>query len=102
MDLLRQSGTTVYRCTTKRETNPATALWLQTLPLSIRTNPAIPTVKNSYGPMAGFAYQPQWGGFLTGNGKTTLRGGYRLLYDPPFYNIFLNIPRHLRLASCKH
>jgi Carboxypeptidase regulatory-like domain len=76
---------------TKRESNSATALWLQSLPLSVRTNPAIPTVKNSFGPSVGFAYQPQWGGFITGHGKTTLRGGYRLLYDPPFYNIFLNV-----------
>jgi carboxypeptidase family protein len=77
--------------TTKRESNPATALWLQSLPLSVRTNPAVPTVTNSYGPSVGFAYQPGWGGFITGHGKTTLRGGYRLSYDPPFYNIFLNI-----------
>lgn len=77
--------------TNKREANPATALWLQSLPLSVRTNPAIPTVKNSFAPSAGFAYSPQWGGFLTGHGKTVFRGGYRLLYDPPFYNIFLNV-----------
>jgi len=77
--------------TTKRESNPATALWLQSLPLSVRTNPAIPSVKNSFGPSVGFAYQPQWGGFITGQGKTTIRGGYRMLYDPPFYNIFLNV-----------
>src|SRR5579864_3629415 len=74
----------------QRESNPATALWLQSLPLSVRTNPPNPTVKNSFGPSVGFAYTPQWGGFLTGHGKTTFRGGYRLLYDPPFYNIFLN------------
>jgi len=77
--------------TNKRESNPATALWLQSLPLSVRTNPAVPTVKNSYAPSVGFAYSPQWGGFVTGHGKTVLRGGYRLLYDPPFYNIFLNV-----------
>jgi carboxypeptidase family protein len=76
--------------TTKRETNPATALWLQTLPLSVRTNPPNPTVKNSFGPSIGFAYSPQWGGMFTGHGKTVIRGGYRLSYDPPFYNIFLN------------
>jgi hypothetical protein len=35
-----------------------------------------------------FTYSPQWGGFLTGNGKTIYKGGYRLLYDPPFYNVF--------------
>ena len=37
-----------------------------------------------------FSYSPQWGGFLTGHGKTAIRGGYRFLYDPPFYNIYLN------------
>jgi len=77
--------------TTKRESNPATALWLQSLPLSVRTVPQIPTIKNSFGPSIGFAYSPQWGGFFTGHGKTVFRGGYRLLYDPPFYNIFLNV-----------
>jgi len=77
--------------TAAREANAGTAFWLQSLPLAARTNPAIPSVKNSFGPSVGFAYQPQWGGFITGNGKTTIRGGYRLLYDPPFYNIFVNI-----------
>ena len=76
--------------TTARETNPATAFWLTTLPLSARTVPTVPSITSSIGPSAGFAYSPQWGGFLTGHGKTTIRGGYRLLYDPPFYNIFLN------------
>lgn len=76
--------------TNKREANASTAFWLQSLPLGVRTNPPNPTVKNSFGPSAGFAYTPQWGGFITGHGKTTFRGGYRLLYDPPFYNIFLN------------
>src|SRR5262249_49784341 len=58
---------------------------------SLRTNPQLPSVKNSFGPSAGFAYVPQWGGFFTGHGKTTIRGGYRLVYDPPVYNIFVNI-----------
>lgn len=77
--------------TAPRESNSATALWLQSLPLNVRTTPKLDSKTNSFGPSAGFAYSPQWGGFLTGNGKTTLRGGYRLLYDPPFYNIFVNI-----------
>ena len=66
------------------------AFWLQSLPKSVTTDPTIPSVKNSFGPSVGFAYSPQWGGFMTGHGKTTIRGGYRLLYDPPFYNVFLN------------
>src|SRR5262249_19753527 len=75
--------------TTTRESNPATAFWDTALPLADRTFPTIPAPKTSFGPSFGFAYSPQGGGkWLTGNGKTTVRGGYRLLYDPPFYNIY--------------
>src|SRR6478672_7702282 len=77
--------------TTQRENNPATAFWRQDIPLADRVFPSLDSVKTSFGPSLGFAYTPQWGGFLTGHGKTVLRGGYRLLYDPPFYNIYLNI-----------
>jgi hypothetical protein len=95
--------------TTTRESNAGTALWAATepvgldalgntfsnpgasIPLSVRTTPTIPAPKNSFGPSIGFTYSPQWGGFLTGNGKTVIRGGYRMLYDPPFYNIYLNV-----------
>ncbi|HLW54898.1 MAG TPA: carboxypeptidase regulatory-like domain-containing protein [Candidatus Angelobacter sp.] len=89
--------------TTARESNPATAFWANTepltggflnpgaaIPLADRTNPTIPAPKGSFGPSIGFAYSPHWGGFLTGNGKTVIRGGYRYLYDPPVYNIYLN------------
>jgi Carboxypeptidase regulatory-like domain len=74
-----------------RESNPSTAFWNPAVPLASRVDPQVPAVTNSFGPSAGFAYSPQWGGFLTGHGKTVIRGGYRLLYDPPFYNIFLNV-----------
>src|ERR1041385_1312407 len=77
--------------TTPRETNPATALFRPDAPLSVRTYPRFPTKTNAFGPSIGFAYSPQWGGFLTGSGKTVIRGGYRLLYDPPFYNIYSNM-----------
>lgn len=77
--------------TTARESNPATAFWDPALPLSVRTFPRIPAPKTSIGPSIGFAWSPQFGGFLTGHGKTVIRGGYRLLYDPPFYNIYLNM-----------
>jgi len=74
---------------TKRETGP-TPLFNPALPLSVRVAPAIDSYKKAFGPSVGFAYSPQWGGFLTGHGKTVLRGGYRLSYDPPYYNIYSN------------
>jgi hypothetical protein len=77
--------------TTKRENNPATAFWNPALPLGIRAFPTTNSYTKAFGPSVGFAYAPQWGGWLTGNGKTVLRGGYRIAYDPAFYNIYLNI-----------
>src|SRR5581483_3378388 len=74
----------------KRETGP-NPFFDPNLPLSVRVLPVLATPKNNWGPSAGFAYTPQWGGWLTGQGKTVLRGGYRLTYDPIFYNIYLNI-----------
>ncbi len=76
--------------TTTRETGPQ-PFWNPALPLSVRTDPRIDTVHDSFGPSVGFAWAPEGGGRLTGNGKTVIRGGYRLSYDPPFYNIYLNV-----------
>ncbi len=87
-----QPANLFHDITTARESKtPPTAFWNPAVPLSARTFPTFPAPKNSFGPSVGFAYSPQWGGFLTGHGKTTLRGGYRLLYDPPFYNIYINM-----------
>jgi carboxypeptidase family protein len=69
----------------------ATPLWNPALPLSVTTFPLIPAPKNSWGPSIGFAWTPGGFGRLTGHGKTVVRGGYRLAYDPPFYNIYVNI-----------
>jgi Carboxypeptidase regulatory-like domain len=63
-------------------------LWNPNLPLSATTEPAVGTLHDLFGPSIGFAWSPN--GWLTGNGKTVLRGGYRLTYDPAFYNIFLS------------
>jgi hypothetical protein len=64
-----------------------TSFWDPALPQSVTVFPSIPAPKNSWGPGIGFAYSPD---FL-GQGKTVIRGGYRLSYDPPYYNIYLNI-----------
>src|SRR5579864_2851954 len=76
--------------TLARETGSG-RFWNPNLDIGVRTFPELPAPKNSFGPSVGFAYSPQWGGFLTGHGKTVFRGGFRELYDPAFYNIYLNI-----------
>jgi len=65
--------------------------WNPALPTSVTTFPSIPAPKASFGPNVGFAWTPGMNNRILGNNKTTLRGGYRLAYDPPFYNIYLNI-----------
>src|SRR5205085_3698236 len=83
--------------TTARESNPSTAIWLQSLPLSVRTVPKLPIDKNNFAPRVGFAYSPHWGNsgashFLFGeNDATVIRGGFSVAYDPAFYNILLNV-----------
>jgi len=77
--------------TSARENNAATAFWNPALPIGVRTFPKTDSYTKAFGPSVGFAYSPQWGGWLTGNGKTVVRGGYRIAYDPAFYNIYLNI-----------
>lgn len=76
---------------TVRNQSGSTPLWNPAVPTSATEFPSIPAPKNSWGPGVGFAWTPSRGGRLTGNGKTVVRGGYRLAYDPPFYNIYLNI-----------
>lgn len=61
------------------------------LPLSVRVFPELSAHKGDFGPSAGFAYSPDWGGIFGGSGKTVIRGGYRLTYDPAFYNFYLNL-----------
>ncbi len=75
---------------TKQQTG-STPFWKTSLPLSVTTSPKLAAPKDSFGPSVGFAWTPKGFGWLTGNGKTVLRGGYRLSYDPPFYNIYLNM-----------
>ncbi|HEY2394225.1 MAG TPA: TonB-dependent receptor [Candidatus Angelobacter sp.] len=85
-----QPANLLNQITTAQQTGP-NPFWNPALPLSVTTLPTITAPKNSFGPSVGFVYSPHFGGFLTGNGKTTFRGGYRMLYDPPFYNIYLNV-----------
>jgi hypothetical protein len=84
-----QPDNLLHQIDTQNETGP-NPLFNPALPLSVRTTPVLPVYNKAFGPSVGFAYTPHWGSRWFGNGKTVIRGGYRLAYDPPFYNIYLN------------
>lgn len=81
----------LFHTITEKNQSGSNPLWNPAVPSSATLFPTIPAPKNSWGPGVGFAWTPGFGGFLTGHGKTVLRGGYRLAYDPPYYNIYINI-----------
>jgi Carboxypeptidase regulatory-like domain len=77
---LGQPANLFHQETVKQQTsnNP---FWDPSLPLSATTSPSIGAVHDLFGPGVGFAWSPL--------NKTVLRGGYRLTYDPAYYNVFL-------------
>jgi hypothetical protein len=77
--------------THKRESDASTAFWDMSLPIERRTIPYIPADKNNFSPVLGFAWTPQVLPSLFGNGKTVIRGGFRVGYDPSFNNLFTNV-----------
>jgi outer membrane receptor protein involved in Fe transport len=79
------------RVSTARESNPATAFYLSSLPLSVKTVPAIPADKNNFAPRVGFAYSPHFWKGVFGEDATVIRGGFSLAYEPAFYNILANV-----------
>lgn len=88
-EIASQAVNVLHDITVQRETNPATAFWNQSLPLSQRTLPAVPIAKKNFAPVVGFAYSPSGGWF--GNNATVIRGGFRIAYNPEFYNLFTNV-----------
>ncbi len=62
---------------------------------------------NNWAPRVGFAYAPRWSdgvlGWLSGNGRLSIRGGYAIAYDQIFQNILLNnsrnYPRGVSIAT---
>ncbi len=74
-----------------RESDPAQAFWLQSVPLANRTIPRQANDNNNFAPRIGFAYTPQFAPWLFGQGKTVIRGGYGIAYELAFYNILLNM-----------
>src|SRR5262249_342497 len=65
--------------------------WDPSVPTNVTTVPKIPEDKNNFAPSIGFAWTPRiWQGVF-GQDKTVFRGGFRINYEPAYYNIFLNI-----------
>ena len=79
--------------TVKRESNPATALWDQTLPLSSRTFPSTQSNYKNFEPRIGFAYNPDF------NKNLVIRGGFAINFDPAFYNLFIDAAEESPVAD---
>jgi len=62
-----------------------------TLPLSVRTVPAVPADKNNFAPRFGFAWSPHFWKSILGEDATVVRGGFSIAYEPAFYNILGNV-----------
>src|SRR6185312_1105766 len=56
---------------------------------AVKVLPAIPIATKNFAPIVGFAYSPNGGMF--GTNATVIRGGFRIAYDPEFYNLFTNV-----------
>ncbi len=66
-------------------------LWTTSLPLSQTTVPTVPQAWKNFAPVVGFAWTPHILSGVLGADKMVVRGGFRIAYDPAFYNMFLNV-----------
>jgi hypothetical protein len=71
--------------------NVANGFWAAGLPTGVTEIPHIPEALHNFEPNFGLAWTPHILRRVFGDGKTVIRGGYRIAYDPEYYNIFLNI-----------
>lgn len=77
----------------ERESNAETALFNPAFPLASRTLPKLPVDKNNLAPRVGFAWSPnlRFLGDRFADGRTVIRGGFGIAYDPSFFNIVDNV-----------
>ena len=66
-------------------------LWDNSFPASQTTVPHVPQALHNFSPVVGFAWTPHIFNGVFGTDKTVIRGGFRIAYDPSFYNMFLNV-----------
>jgi hypothetical protein len=89
-DWYQQAINLLHDQSLKQQTGP-NPLWMTTLPLSQTTVPTVPQSLKNFAPVVGFAWTPHILSGLLGADKTVIRGGFRIAYDPAFYNMFLNV-----------
>ena len=85
-DWYQQAINLLHQKSTQQQTGPL-PLWSTSLPLSQTTVPTVPQELHNFAPVLGFAWTPN----IAGDEKTVVRGGFRIAYDPAFYNMFLNV-----------
>lgn len=71
--------------TLAQQTGP-NPFWSKALPLSLTTQPHIPTPYKNFEPRLGFNWNP-----AAMNHKLSVQGGFAINFDPIFYNPFLNV-----------
>jgi len=89
-DWYQQAINLLHEQSVRQQTGP-NPLWTNTLPLNQTTVPSIPEALKNFAPVVGFAWTPHILSGLLGVDKTVIRGGFRIAYDPAFYNMFLNV-----------
>jgi outer membrane receptor protein involved in Fe transport len=78
-----QATNLLHKETIERQSNPATAFWDTSLPLSATTDPSVNNFYNGYQPRIGFAYNPSF------DKKLVIRAGYAINESPIYYNLIL-------------
>ena len=85
-DWYQQAVNLLHQRSVAQEKGPL-PLWSTNLPLNQTTVPSVPNQLRNFAPVVGFAWTPK----ILGNDKTVVRGGFRIAYDPAYYNLFLNV-----------
>jgi hypothetical protein len=78
-----QAINTLHNETVARESNPSTAFWSASLPLSDRTVPYVNQVYTNFEPRIGLAWNPEF------DKKLVFKAGYAINANPTYYNLVL-------------
>ena len=80
-EFFSQAVNLLHSETVARQSNPETAFWDQSLPLSATTDAAVSNFYEGFQPRIGFAYNPQF------DKNLVVRGGYAINENPAYYNL---------------